>query len=174
MGKGIIRLSYRKVIDASSQKLWEKYVFEDTYMEFFMQAQSFNPDGQYSTFQELIEHIPNAEKLHSMTSRAAIGYIRQLNTIMPDIANQAGQLHVPFSQFNFEIIQSHVANKDAHKIAITFYSEPITWIDTIGNLLLVAYGDHREALKNGNSIDTDMIAIQSNLTITSFQESNNA
>jgi len=170
MAKDLIRLSYRKVIDASSQKLWEKYVFDDTYLEFFMQAQSFNPGDRYTTFQELIEHVPGAEKLHNMTSRAALGYIRQLNNLMPDIMNQAGQLSVPFSQFKFEIIQSHVATKDAHKIAISFYSNPITWIDTVGNILLIAYGDQREALNNGSSVDTDMIPIQPNLTITSFQQ----
>ena len=38
MAKKIIRLCYRKVIDATSSKPWDKYVFENTYAEFLMQA----------------------------------------------------------------------------------------------------------------------------------------
>ncbi|MVM33657.1 hypothetical protein GO755_26700 [Spirosoma sp. HMF4905] len=170
MTKGIIRLSYRKIIDATSQKPWDKFVFEDTYMEFYMQAQYYNQANKYSTFQELLDNVPNADKLHNLTSRAAIGYIRQLNKIIPDIANSSGKLCLPFTQFKFEIIQSHVQTKDAHKIAILFYSEPLTWIDTLIDRLLIAYGDQREALQTGKEIETDLIALQPYLSISSFQQ----
>jgi hypothetical protein len=169
MAKGLIRLSYRKIIDASSQKIWDKYVFDDTYMEFFMQAQFYNQQNKYTTFQELLDNVPNADKLHYLTSTAAIGYIRQLNKIIPDIANNAGKLCLPFTQFTFEIIQSHVQNKEAHRVAISFYSEPLTWIDTIGNLLVIAYGDQCEGLQTGQEVQTDMIALQPYLSISSFQ-----
>ncbi|GAB4036442.1 hypothetical protein [Spirosoma gilvum] len=169
MAKGIIRLCYRKIIDASSQKPWDKFVFDDTYQEFFMQAQYVNQEGKYSTFQELLDNVPNADRLHHLTSAAAVGYIRQLNQLIPDVANQAGKLCLPFSQFRFEIIQSHVQNKDAHRVAIYFYSEPLTWIDTVDNLLLIAYGDQQEALQDGKEIETDMIRLQPYLSISSFQ-----
>ncbi|GAB4043600.1 hypothetical protein [Spirosoma jeollabukense] len=169
MAKGLIRLCYRKIIDAASQKAWDKFVFEDTYMEFFMQAQFYNQENQYATFQELVEHVPHADKLHYLTSTAAIGYIRQLNQLIPDIANVSGKLCLPFTQFKFDIIQSHVQNKEAHKIAIAFYSDPLTWIDTLNNQLFIAYGDQREALRDGKEIDTDMIALQPYLSISSFQ-----
>ncbi|MFD2935044.1 hypothetical protein [Spirosoma flavum] len=170
MSKGIICLCYRKIIDVSSQKAWDKFVFDDTYMEFFMQAQYYNQEAKYSTFQELVDNVPNADKLHYLTSTAAIGYIRQLNKIIPDIANVSGKLCLPFTQFKFEIIQSHVQNKDAHKVAILFYSEPITWIDTIDNQLLIAYGDQREALQDGKEVDTDMVVLQPYLSISSIQK----
>ena len=170
MSKGIIRLNYRKIIDASSQKLWDKFVFDDTYMEFFMQAQFYNQEKKYTTFQELIDNVPNTDKLHYLTSTAAIGYIRQLNKIIPDVANNSGKLCLPFTQFKFEIIQSHLENKDAHRIAILFYSDPLTWIDTIDNLLLIAYGDQRIAIQEGKDVETDMIALQPYLTISSFQQ----
>lgn len=170
MVKGIIRLCYRKIIDISSQKSWDKFVFDDTYMEFFMQAQFYNQEKKYTTFQELVNNVPNAEKLHYLTSTAAIGYIRQLNKIIPDIANVSGKLCLPFTQFKFDIIQSHVENKDSHRIAISFYSDPLTWIDTIDNQLLIAYGDQREALQEGKEIDTDMIALQPYLSISSIQQ----
>ncbi|GAB3956506.1 hypothetical protein GCM10028805_46570 [Spirosoma harenae] len=170
MTKGIIRLCYRKIIDASSQKLWDKYVFDDTFKEFYMQAQFYNQDGKYTTFQELRDNVPGADQLQSMTSSAAIGYIRQLNGIIPDIANNAGKLCLPFSQFKFEIIHSHVQNKEAHKVAILFYSDPLTWIDTIDKQLLITYGDQREALQAGNEVETDLISLQPYLSISSFQQ----
>ncbi|GAB4052631.1 hypothetical protein [Spirosoma litoris] len=172
MSKGIIRLSYRKIIDVTSQKPWDKFVFEDTYMEFYMQAQYYNQEAKYSTFQELLDHVPNADKLHQLTSRAAIGYIRQLNQIIPDIANSSGKLCLPFTQFKFEIIQSHVQTKDAHRIAIVFYSEPLTWIDTVHDRLLIAYGDQREALQAGSDVETHFVALQPYLSISSYQQAN--
>lgn len=170
MAKGIIRLCYRKIIDASSQKRWDTYVFNDTYQEFFMQAQYYNQHGKYSTFQELLDNVPHADRLHHLTSSAAIGYIRQLNQLIPDIANQAGKLCLPFSQFTFEIIQSHVQHKQEHRVAISFYSEPLTWIDTVANTLLIAYGEQLGSLHEGKTIDTDMIMLQPYLSISSFQQ----
>ncbi|GAB3979906.1 hypothetical protein GCM10028806_46280 [Spirosoma terrae] len=169
MTKGLIRLSYRKIIDASSQKLWDKYVFDDTHMEFYMQAQLYNKDDKYNTFQELIDNVPQAEKLHYLTSRAAVGYIRQLNGVIPDVLNSSGKVCLPFTQFTFEILRSHVSNKDMHKIALTFYSEPITWIDTLGDALLIAYGDKRESLSNGDEVETDTLYLQPFLSISSLQ-----
>ena len=165
----LIRFSYRKIIDASSQNPWDKYVFDDTYMEFYMQSQYYNQSGQYTTLQELIDNVPNADRLHTKTSTAAVGYIRQLNGVIPDVLNSSGKVCLPFTQFTFEILRSHVSNKDMHKIALTFYSEPITWIDTVGDALLIAYGDKRDALSNGDEIETDTLYLQPFLSISSLQ-----
>lgn len=172
MAKGLIRLSYRKIIDATAPTVWDKLVFEDTYLEFYMQAQFYNQEKKYTTFQELLAHVPHADRLHYLTSTAAIGYIRQLNKIIPDVVNNAGKLCLPFSQFTFEIIQSHVEHKDFHKVAVVFHCEPLTWIDTVGNFLLIAYGNQQEALRAGKEIETDLVAIQPNLSITAWQPEN--
>ncbi|UFH56952.1 hypothetical protein [Spirosoma sp. KNUC1025] len=169
MTKGLIRLCYRKIIDASSTKLWDQYVFEDTYKEFYMQSQFYNQEHKYQTLQELIANVPNADRLHYLTSTAAIGYIRQLNQIIPDIANIAGKLCLPFTQFKFEIVHSHVEQKEVHKVAILFYSDWLTWIDTVDDRLLIAYGDQQPALQTGQEIETDMVAQQPFLSISSLQ-----
>ena len=70
MAKKIIRLCYRKVIDASSSKTWEKYVFDSTYAEFLMQSQYYNQGKKYNSFGELIRNVPGAEKLHFLVSAA--------------------------------------------------------------------------------------------------------
>lgn len=169
--KGLINLCYRKVIDASSQKAWDKFVFEDTYLEFYMKAQYFDPESKYKTLSELLTNVPSANQLHGMVSTAAIGYLRQLNDIVPDVTNAYGKLSLPFKRFKFEIVHSHIQNKAEHKVAIYFYSEPLTWIDTIGDQLLIAYSDQREALKKGEEVETDLIALQPFLSISSIQKS---
>jgi hypothetical protein len=167
--KGLIRLSYRKVIDVTSAKRWDRAVFDETYQEFYMQAQQYDQAGTYQTLQELIDNVPKAEQLHYLTSRVAMGYLQQVNQIIPDLLNASGQEAVPFTQFKFEILASDIKLKDAHKIAITFYSDPITWIDTLGNALFVAYGDQRQLLAEGKEVSTDLLMLQPNLTIWSYQ-----
>ncbi len=60
-----------------------------------------------------------------------------------------------------------------HKVAIYFYSEIITWIDTIHhNQLLFASGDHLEDLANGKKVETEMIILSPNVSIISYQQNN--
>ncbi|GAB3935522.1 hypothetical protein [Larkinella terrae] len=164
--KGIIKLCYRKIIDASSQKPWDQMVFNDTHLEFYMQAQRLDPESKYPTFRLLRENLPRAEQLHFLTSTAAIGYIRQLNDQVPDVTNQFGKLCLPFKNFKFEIIDSHIQDKSQHKIAIYFYSEPLTWLDTIGTNLLIVYGDQTTQLAAGQGLETDLIPLVPFLSIS--------
>ncbi len=66
-------------------------------------------------------------------------------------------------------LASHVQRKEAHRVAISFYSDPLTWIDTVDGRLLIAYGDQRDALQSGQPVSTDLVALQPNLSIWSYQ-----
>lgn len=167
--KGLIRLCYQKRIDAASSKPWDKAVFDDTHQEFYMQAQQYDPARQYPTFRELLANVPNAEQLHYLTSRVAVGYLRQLDQIMPDMVNAFGKPCLPFTNFNFEILASHVTQKEAHQIAIYFYSDPLTWFDTVADQLLLAVGDKRADWQAGNDISTELITLPPGSSIWSFQ-----
>jgi hypothetical protein len=167
MAKKIIRLCYRKVIDASSSKQWDKYVFESTYTEFLMQAQLYNREKKYSSFGELIQHVPGAEKLHFLVSAATIGYLQQLNRLMPDILNNLGKQFLPFSDYRFEIINSHIINKSVHQVAINFFSEPLIWHDTIENYLLVSPAN---AERVDDGVLTDLMLLQPFLGIYSIKQ----
>lgn len=137
MQKGIIKLCYRKVIDNQPAGAWERLVFEDSYREFQMQAQYFNQDGSKRTLAEILQ-VPGANRLHGLVSTAAVGYLRQLNGIIPDITDSFGQLFLPFENFRFEILQSHVDDMARHQVAINFYSDEMVWHDTIGEQLLLS------------------------------------
>ena len=138
MKKGIVRLCYRKIMDASSQKVWDQYVFESSYKEFMMQSQLYNREKKYNSFAELLIYVPGAEKLHFLVSSAITGYMQQLKGKVPDILNNLGKHFLEFINYQFEIINSDTKNKSAHQVAINFFSDPLVWHDAIDNYLLVS------------------------------------
>jgi len=163
MEKRIITLCYRKIIDINSTKAWEKLVFEDSYRELKMQAQLYDQGQKHHTFAELIQHIKGAEKLHFLVSGAIINYLRQLNAVVPDITNNIGKLFLNFKQFKFEIINSDLKNIAKHVVAVSFYSEPLIWHDTIASFLLTS------PIKETEDNFTDLFTIQPFLTIHSIK-----
>lgn len=165
MLKGIIRLCYRKVIDVHATKPWERLIFTDTYAEFLLQAQTFNTDKKYTSFGELVAHVPGADQLHFLVSAAVTGYLQQLNNKIPDLTNNLGKLFLPFNQFRFEVINSDVQDKTKHQVAINFYSEPLNWHDTIGSQLLLSVPGNNE---NGVWL-TDLFTIPPFVSIHSLQ-----
>lgn len=138
MNTRIISLCYRKIIDITSVRPWEKLVFEDSYQEFKMQFQYFNQHKQYQSFAELAREAQTAAKLQFLVSSSVTGYIQQLNERIPDILNTLGKHFLTFKNFRFEIINSDITDISKHRIAIYFYSEPLEWHDTIDNYLLVS------------------------------------
>ncbi|WP_324675343.1 hypothetical protein [Hymenobacter sp. GOD-10R] len=163
MSKRLITLCYRKVIDSSATKPWEKMVFEDTYAEFRMQAQLYNQEKRYRTFGELLHHAPGADKLHFLVSAAAVGYLQQLNGVVPDVLNNLGKHFLKFSKFQFELINSDLLDKSKHQVAINFYAEPLVWHDTIGTYLLVS-----EQQAGGETL-TNLFQLQPYLAIHALQ-----
>ena len=167
MSKRIIRFCYRKIIDASSQKVWDKYVFESSYKEFLMQVQFYNQEKKYSTFVELLKNVPNAERLHFLVSPSVTGYLQQLNGVIPEVLNSLGNQFLPFKNFKFEIVDSDVKYKSAYRVAINFFSEPMRWHDTIGEQLLVS---ETEGEKTEDGDLTHLLSLQPSLSIYSLKE----
>lgn len=167
--KGIVKLVYTKVIDAGSAATWDKHVFEDTHKEFFIQAQRFDQQGRYETFQEILENIPKAGNIHSLVSTAAFGHLRQLNGRFPDVRNTLGKTCVPFNNFKFEIVQSHIKNKALHKIAIHLYSDSLLWIDTIDKHFIFGTEEDSQKLIHDGEIQTHSIILLPNVGIASFR-----
>ncbi|QNF32110.1 hypothetical protein HUW51_04965 [Adhaeribacter swui] len=164
MPNRLITLCYRKIVDANSTKPWEKLVFEDSYTEFKMQAQLYNQEKKYRSFAELKQHVPGADKLHFLVSAAVLGYLQQLNNMVPDILNNLGQHFLKFDQFQFQIINSDILDKSKHQVAIKFYSQPLIWHDTLNQYLLVS-----ESANSGEPALTHLLAIQPYLSIYSLQ-----
>lgn len=138
MSEKIIRLCYRKIIDTSSQELWDKYVYDSSYKEFLLQSQFYNQEKKYTRFSDLLLYVKGAEKLHFLVSAAVTGYLQQLGNKIPDIRNNQAKLFLTFTDYQFEIIQSDIKNKSHHRVSISFYSESLIWHASPGNFLLVS------------------------------------
>lgn len=164
----LVTLCYRKIITSGSARPWEKMVFDDTYTEFCMQAQLYNQERRYRTFGELLHYAPGAEQLHFLVSAAARGYVQQLNGVVPDVVNNLGKHFLKFTRFQFEIINSDLSDKTKHQVAISFYAEPVAWLDTLGSYLLVAEPTATPA--PGGELLTHLFQIQPYLSIHSLQE----
>ncbi len=167
MSKRIIRICYRKIIDASSEKAWDKLVFESSYKEFQMQSQFYNQEKKHNSFAELLINVPASEKLHFLVSAAVIGYLQQLNGLTPDILDNLGRHFLKFKNFRFEIINSDIKDRSAHKIAINFFSEPVIWHDTVNDHLLVSSVDGE---KTEDGLLTHLLQLQPFLSIYSLKE----
>lgn len=168
MGKGIIRFSFQKIIAAPPLSLWDKYVFDATWMEYRMQAANYNQQSKATLFTTIIKQDIRAEKLHDAVCTAAIGYIRQLGEKIPGLVNTQGKEIIPFKNFKFSIIQSDMVDSNLHRVEIIFISEPVTLIDVFNNHYLVALGDKTQDLKEGREVETDLVPQTGPLSIFSF------
>jgi len=165
MPKKVIVLCYRKIIDAMDNNPWSKFVHEDSFAEFKMQSQFYNQEQQFTSFAEILLHVPDAEKLHFLVSAAITGYLRQLNGIIPDVLDNLGRRFLTFEHFKFEIINSDINQLDKHKIAINFFSKPLIWHDTIGDQLLVS--QYKETTEE--EVFTNLFTIQPFVSIHSIK-----
>lgn len=165
MTERVITLCYRKIIDATSTRPWDKLVFEDTYAELRLQAQLYNPERRFRTYAELLHHAPGAGQLPFLVSGVARGYLPQLQGLVPDVVDNLGRHFLKFSRFQFEIINSDLLDKSRHQVAINFYSDPLTWHATIENLLLVS-----EAAAAGEEVLTHLVQLQPFLSIYSLHK----
>ena len=132
-----------------------------------MQVQFYNQEKKYSTFVELLKNVPNAERLHFLVSPSVTGYLQQLNGVIPEVLNSLGKQFLPFKNFKFEIVDSDVKYKSAHRVAINFFSEPMRWHDTIGEQLLVSETEG-EKMEDGDM--THLLSLQPSLSIYSLKE----
>ncbi|MBG9375828.1 hypothetical protein I5907_06250 [Panacibacter sp. DH6] len=167
MERTIIRLCYRKIIDATAQKPWDKLVFDASYSEFLMQFQLYNQQNKYTDFSTVVQQVTGADKLHFLVSTAVTGYLKQLNEKVPDVLNNAGKTFLTFKHFRFEIINSNTRDKSKHQVAVNFYSEPLLWYTTVGSQLIVA--PVTEAANMEAEMLTEQFSLQPFLSIYSIK-----
>lgn len=165
MNNRTIVLCYRKIIDARSTGVWEKAVWNDSYLEFKMQAQLYNQQRQHNLLTELLANVAGAEQLHFLVSASVIPHLRQLNEQIPDITDTLGISFLKFDHYRFELVQSDLRNISSHTIALWFFGKPITWHDSIGEHLLVS--DTEPAIDG--LFKTTLVALQPGVSIYSMQ-----
>ncbi len=132
-----IVICYRKIIDAATKGQWEQLVWQAAYDEYLLQVQYFDNEGRHHRYADLLQAVPAAEKLPFLVSGAIYGYLQQLHGKIPDIVNNIGKYFMQFSQYEFEILRADRDKPASFRIAISFYSDALVWLDTIGDYLLL-------------------------------------
>lgn len=161
-------MCYCQIIDIASTGSWEKFVFDDTFNEFLMQSQPYNSGKKYATFAELLQFVPNADKLHYLVSISTVNYLKQLAGKIPDIVNALGKVFLPFENYRFEIINSDLRDKTKHQVAINFYSPDLEWHETIGEQLLISLPQEDRS----GEILTEQFSMQPFLSVYSIKAKN--
>lgn len=166
MSHRTITLCYRKLIDATASRPWDRLVFAATYQEFCLQAQYFNQQQRYRSLAELLQHAPGAAQLSFLVSGAVRGYLQQLGGWVPEIVDNLGRPFLRFSQFEFELLASDILDQAQHRLVVSFYSEPLVWHDTVGPYLLVS---DPSAAGPAGAFATRLFQLQPYLAIHSLQ-----
>jgi hypothetical protein len=166
MQQKLIRISYKKIIDSSNTASWDKLVFDSTWQELLMQAQFYDQQKQVTTFRQLVMQVPAAERLHFLVSAAVVGYLKQLNGFVPDVLSKQGLPFLLFNDFKFEIIDTDFTDKTKHRIAVTFFSDPVVWHETIAEWLLLSNPAEPET-KDG--VLTHLLQLQPGVAIYSLK-----
>jgi hypothetical protein len=163
MGRALIKLVYKQVIDALSTSTFERNVFQATYDEFKLKSQTYNMDGKFKTFTELKANDGRANSLHYKISFAAAYFIEELNKRIPGLVDNLGDA-IAFDVAKFELLQSDLTDRDAHKLAINYCTDTLTLCDIAGEYLILAKGD----VGLSEPAETFVLKLQPNLSIAEF------
>jgi len=140
MAKALIKLAWKQVIDARSEGDFERKVFNASYQEFLLKSQAYNMDREFKTFTEMKINDGRANSLHYKLSFALGHFIAGLNNKIPGLRDNAGNNPV-FEVPRFELLESDITDKAAHKVAIHYCTGVLTLLDTIEDYLVLAVGD---------------------------------
>ncbi|RXM37787.1 hypothetical protein BOQ62_20380 [Chryseobacterium sp. CH21] len=161
-----IKLAFRIVIDQSSEMIWDRYVFDDTYFEYKIQHQAFDEkENPVKNYWELLQKNPNAQKIPFLLSSAVSNYVSQLGGMIRSIPDVLGNTYFPFENFKLDLISSHLEDPSKHKIGLTFFSPELLLIDIIDNKYLLSKETDLE-----NGWETFMLPFHPQVAIAYYQE----
>jgi hypothetical protein len=166
MIKPHLRLAYRQVIDSSSTEEIELAIFNDTHAEFLMQIQSWQTSPEQENwidFQETIEDFE--EKMNFKVGMAIGGYVQKLFHEIPGLADASGR-PVLFDNYKFEIVDTNIKSRSAHKVALTYYTCIYTLLEIVGDNLLLMDGHF---IPFTGPVETVLIKLIPGLAISSYE-----
>lgn len=158
-----IKIAFRQIIDVKSTGEFEKNIFNDSFSEFYLQAQAYNPNRQFRTLKELIEYNPKANSLHYKVGFSIGRYVQALQKNIPGLQDSIGK-GVPFEEHQFEILHSDVTNRTVHRVAITYISPALELFAISGGFLVLA-----ENSNHNFASSTLTISMQPNLSIVEWE-----
>ena len=169
MAKALIKLAYQQIVDANSKIEWEKKVFHDSYTEFLMKIQAYNPENKFTTYSEIVANDGRANSLHYKCSFAVLHHLETLKNKIPGLQDAAGRFSIPFDVPEFKVLESGITDKSLHKVAIIYITDIFTLVDRFGEYLVLAIGNQSESVVN-HGLETFTVKMQDNLSIVNYKE----
>ncbi|MFL9483635.1 hypothetical protein ACI6Q2_12715 [Chitinophagaceae bacterium LWZ2-11] len=167
MNKAFIKLAYKQIVNIHSATVFERQVFNDSFMEFCMQAQVYNPENKLSTLQELINNNPKANSLHYKVGFAIGLYVKELNNLIPNVFDTFGDTPIPFSSYSFKILSSNLNDRSQHEVSFTYQTNLVLCFGSVGDCLLLATGNQ---VNDNQLAETFLLKMRPELSITHYQE----
>ncbi|MCP9751898.1 hypothetical protein [Ferruginibacter sp. HRS2-29] len=140
MPQTIIKLTYRQVIDNTTQDTFEKNILHYSYEEFLIKSQVYNPERKWKTFTELKASDGRANSLHYKSGFAVAGFIDSLKNIIPQLRNNLGK-PLAFEVYNFELIESDITDKTMHTVAVHYTTSRLILHCIAGEFLVLGKED---------------------------------
>ena len=169
MQQAIINLSFRQYIDDNSVGSFEQSVLYASYNEFLLKSQAYNPGMKCSTFSEMVANDIRANSLHYKCGFPVSPYIDSLKNRIPVLSDNGGN-PIKFVNRQFHIVESDVTDFKRHKVAITYMTDIMTLVDTIGDYLVLAYGNKAESILSWQTelIDTFLLKVVPGLSVCNY------
>ncbi|MGH1520123.1 hypothetical protein [Chryseobacterium sp. JK1] len=161
-----IKLAFRIIIDQSSEMIWDRYIFDDTYFEYKIQHQVFDhKENPVKNYWELLQRNPNAKQIPFLLSGAASNYVSQLGGIIRSLPDVLGNTFFPIDNFRLDLISSNIEDPSKHKVGLTFFTPELLLIDIIDNKYLLSHDVDKE-----NGFETYMLPFHPQIAIAYYQE----
>ncbi|MET3038448.1 hypothetical protein ABXT08_20360 [Chryseobacterium sp. NRRL B-14859] len=161
-----IKLAFRIVIDQTSEMIWDRYVFDDTYFEYKIQHQVFDDkENPVKNYWELLQKNPNARQIPFLLSGAASNYVSQLNGVIRSLPDVLGNTFFPFENFRLDLVSSHIEDASKHKIGLTFFTPVLLLIDIIDGKYLLS-----SEVGNKHGFETFMLPFHPQIAIAYYQK----
>ncbi len=164
MAKAKLNLDYKQIIDKHNSDIFGIGVFNESYYEFLIQAAAFNRDNLFSTFEEITDNNPQAHSIHQKIGLKIKRYINSLQNVIPELHDTLDYTAIHFENYQFTLLNSQINNKDSHKIAITYFSNPLILLDTLGDYMVLA----EEYYLQSSRVETFVLKMQPMLSIYNY------
>ncbi|MFT4032997.1 MAG: hypothetical protein QM669_11305 [Siphonobacter sp.] len=157
-------MTYGKFIDQTSSGEFERKIFQQSYDEFALKCQEYNPSSQFFSLSQMTANNPKANSLHYKTALAIGNTIKELNHIIPDLKDTIGNKNIPFEKYEMKILESNPFNKADHRIVIYFTTPKLCLHEIINSFLVLS----RTEYDNPQDIPTFTLNMHSGISITNY------
>lgn len=167
MNKPQIIISYTHTVSDENDSGFDRAVFEASYGKSLLKSQAYNAGNNFRTFSEMKKVDGRANSLHYKCSFGVAGHVRALNGKIPFLRDQAGEL-IEFDTFRFELIQSDVKDKSAHRFALHFIGKPCILLEHFDEYLLLSYVKQvPDKTRSEKALGTFLLKLGDNISIIS-------